>query len=163
VPLKDLTILSEIDVAYMSGLIDGEGCIHISEDHKTFNGKKYTYHTLVLTIANSDPRMLLWIEDHFGGKVVPKTKCETNRRQAWTWSVVSREAEAVLRLITPYLISKKDQAELALKFRDSYVNMPVHKGRKLPNNIVQFRVSCFKEIKQMKRDIQPMEVCRAVR
>jgi hypothetical protein len=159
VSLRDLTQISAIDVAYMAGLIDGEGCIHISRDNK--NG--HVYYTLILTIANSDPRMLLWIEERFGGKVVPKTRCKSNRLQAWAWSVVSREAETVLRLITTYLVSKKDQAELALRFRDSFVNVPVHKGRRVPDNVVQFRVSCFDEIKRMKRDITPMEVCRGVR
>lgn len=146
--LKDLTRLADVDRAYFAGIMDGEGCVTIARAKKG----KWSYYTLFLSMACTDPSLMIWIIEKFGGRVAPRTKCKTNRKDVWVWRVASREAEAVLRQIEPFMVVKRDQARLALAFRDSYSWGRPNVQNHLPIDIAKFRNECFDQIKHMKHD-----------
>ncbi len=103
--------LSLADVAYMAGLVDGEGYIC-----GTYHSDKYSY-TLRLQVTNTNYGVMLWMQKKFGASIVSKgLPKKSTWKQAWTANFYSSYAKEVIRLIEPYLIIKKEQALLALQF-----------------------------------------------
>ena len=101
----------ETDNAYAAGIVDGEGCIQISTTTKR------TW--LAIGVANSDPRVCVWLSERYGGKVhqqKPRTQNGKPTRIMYTWYVGSAAAGNFLKTIYPYLVIKKEQADIALAF-----------------------------------------------
>lgn len=104
--------LSEAQLAWFAGIIDGEGTIRVSGVRRKY-GKSAV---VQIQLSNTSPELLLWIKTHLpgcgsfrfhGGKTA-------NSKSLWKWEVVSRQAEPILRGIQPFLLVKRAQADLAL-------------------------------------------------
>ena len=105
--------MKKTDLAYCAGLFDGEGCIHISKQY--LKKQPPAYYNLRVTITNTNQYVLEWFHFSFSGNLYLQ-KPKENRQRAWRWQIADRQAEEFLRAILPYLIIKKAEAELALKF-----------------------------------------------
>jgi len=106
-PLKDS--LTEVDKAYLAGLFDGEGTI----GYYSFRGR----HEATVMITNTDPRIMSWLMNHIGYGNVHSAKAAYHRRKhvVHHWRISNRpRVFDFLVAISPYLIIKKDQAELLL-------------------------------------------------
>ena len=102
------------DLAYLAGLIDGEGtiCIH--------NNKRAYSVTTKVCVANCHRGVLEWCKDRFGGSVndVSAKGSELhNWKPQYRWTLTGPRAERVVRLCQPFLIIKKEQARLFLEYR----------------------------------------------
>ncbi len=100
--------------AWAAGVIDGEGCIHLSTG---------TYATLGVTVGQSgeeEPPMLTRLLEVYGGKLY-KRKYSHGRRRVWAWGVYSGVAEDFLRRVTPHMVQKRVQAEVALEYRENAI------------------------------------------
>jgi len=108
--------LSDIDLAYIAGFFDGEGCISLGRKKDGSYRRHYTYQ-LVVTVSNTKPEILEFLHRHFGGhfrKIKnPSTK---NGKTVYVWALLCRKALNFIKTIYPYLKLKKRQAELAIKF-----------------------------------------------
>lgn len=91
------------DLAYAAGMVDGEGCIHI------LYHRGRGHHSINVIITNTDPRVAEWLLERFGGRV------HHPRERVDNWTVSARKAAAFLELVYPYLVIKKEQADLVLK------------------------------------------------
>ena len=101
------------DVAWAAGFFDVEGSINIIRRRK---GLQYLHYQLNLNAPQINKDALLKLQELFGG-VVRLNKQYENRRQSFTWTLHSRKADHALTTMLPYLIVKKQEAELALRFR----------------------------------------------
>lgn len=100
-------------VAYLAGLIDGEGTVSLRR-------KIGNHFNIEVYITSSNKPMLEWVQRIFGGKIYTYLRKNDNvRLPQHKWHVHSRDAEALLRLVQPYLIIKGLHAELALRFREN--------------------------------------------
>jgi hypothetical protein len=97
---------------YLAGIIDGEGCITIMSRGQ--NQKP----VVAVIVSNTDPRLMAYLKDNFGGNVRIQAKQVGNRKPCWQWRVLARQAEAVLVGVRPFLLLKADQADIALAYRD---------------------------------------------
>lgn len=106
----------ETDLAYIAGLVDGEG--HISVLFA--NSGNYFLH---VGITNTNLNVLKWIESILPTGIIYKKQKYAERKQGyelrWAKSLVSKE---FLTLILPYLKIKREQAELAIEFCDIMLN-----------------------------------------
>ena len=101
--------MKKTDLTWAAGVIDGEGCIGIYRASFTLQ--------LVLRVANIDPKMILKLEDLFGGHIrVSSPDKRPRRRRAFHWIIRDRRAENVLRKLLPFLVTKHDEAVIALNF-----------------------------------------------
>ena len=130
-------------LAWAAGIIDGEGCIGFTK----CNG----HYALRLEVANTDPRMLDKLREMFGGSIKVKTwkPPATNQRPAWRWYLSTAQAANVLVQVLPWLVTKHEQAELAILSRQ-FVNRsgkpdPVSKARRieLSHRITQLKHQSF--------------------
>jgi len=108
--------MKRTDLAYSAGLFDGEGCIQIIKTKRGPNRRLQYYLRCTLEMANEHlPRLL---QVHFGGHVRHR-KLPLPRQNQWEWVVASHAAADFLEVIYPYLILKKGEADVGLKFQAS--------------------------------------------
>ncbi len=121
-PLQDLTRIANTDWARLAAFIDGEGCIHsaltVHKPSVKWKNSRTHYEYIKITVTNTDPRLSQWIVNTFGGGNIQhhtnNKRKNTNWKSCFFWSVSSEKAAAILRGVMPYLLLKKDQAEIAL-------------------------------------------------
>lgn len=101
--------VSQIELAYLAGYFDGEGCISFAKALK-----KYPYLTITLVTADLDS--LKRFEAAFGGDVRPvKWGNKPHKRQLYFWQKGGQNAQMILLALYPFLSAKKQIAELALR------------------------------------------------
>ena len=123
--------LSVVDAAYLAGLIDGEGSIAVSRTQTGAAAKAckrgHAYRASV-TVTMTDLDLLKWAKRATGvGQICPKKVNVIKHRPAWTWSVWSTQAAALLEQLLPYLRIKKGQAENLIAFQGA-MRRPGSKG-----------------------------------
>ena len=101
--------MKEVTKSYLAGFFDGEGCISITKN------KKRNHYNLVVTVSGTKPKIISMFEQFFGGNVRIKLK-NFPRQQVWIWNVYGEERREFLQIINPYLILKKEEALLGLKY-----------------------------------------------
>lgn len=90
-----------IEIAYVAGLFDGEGCITSGNGH------------FRLQLAMTDQAVIYWL-GRWGGTVRERSVVG-NRKRCWRWLVMADEdVAATLAVLLPYLRVKRAQAEVAL-------------------------------------------------
>jgi len=139
------------DLAYMAGLVDGEGCIHIN--HTNIGSKKSTLnYCLRITVGNTDIKMLKFCKKKFGGNLHKRSPRKnpniTGRLPSYKWYLCGKNAGKLVELIFPYLITKKEKAKIALEFMKTFEENRVGKGKIDP--------IILKKRKKLKRQIQKL-------
>ena len=98
----------QLDIAYIAGLFDGEGCITYKQYMRKRKGQKKAYPTwsIRMEIAMTDKSILVWLHEVLGvGTVNPKrykTKYTVGWKKQWRWRCQHRDAYYVARLLWPY-------------------------------------------------------------
>lgn len=127
--------LSEAELAWAAGFVDGEGYIGVIRA-KTKRGLYYSYITHV-EVAQAKAAPIIRFKEMFGGNV----KFVANRKQGyWYWRTFSRETVPILKQLLPYLFVKKEQALLVIEFAktDSRLHGLGH-WRNIPLDITETR------------------------
>lgn len=102
-------------LAYLAGLLDGEGCITAVARKSVGRGNSYRTD---VTIANTCKKVTDWLLKNFGGAVYTRTFKETRYKTAYNWYMDPKEILSLLPKVIPFLVVKKSQAELMLEFRN---------------------------------------------
>jgi len=112
--------MKRTDIAYVAGIIDGEGSIGI---YKKFGKDKRRYYQLTVQVSNSNEWLIRWLQMAFGSYAYHHGhySCEKikRNREIYTWSIVGNKAVDFLKTIHPYLRLKKPQAEIAIRFQEN--------------------------------------------
>lgn len=101
--------MKRTDLAYMAGFFDGEGCICI--------GKGKGGLGLVCSVVQCNEWILQLFKMSFGGNVRLRQPYKPERYRTFSWSICSKKAMAFLRVIQPYLMLKRAEAEVAIQFQ----------------------------------------------
>jgi len=105
-------------LAYAAGIIDGEGCIRISD----IKSKQYPYRELNVSVQTTDEVLTYWLKDTFGGCLSIKNRYEgmnPKHKSSNRWILTCRKASKFLELILPYLKLKVPQAKLGIEFQNT--------------------------------------------
>lgn len=134
-----------LELAYLAGLFDGEGCIGFYR-----HGDRPTYPQYILTISvvQSYRPSLESLSELFGGFVHTRKLRDKkpHHKQTYQWYVRGKATDKFLEVMTPYLREKKAQAELALEIRAKQRIGPRH--RPTP----ELLISWSDEMKRLKRE-----------
>jgi hypothetical protein len=145
--------------AYLAGLVDGEGCIYVQTYYGRQPGKKYC---LYLELSMCSEPTIQWVQKRFGGRYRTAKPYGVRKRVQYHWRVSNDLAIDILKLIYPYLITKKRQAALAFKFRKVAVQTAWKRGlhrTKLRDDLVRR----IKELNWRERVPKAVETVRKVR
>lgn len=134
------------ELAYIAGLVDGEGSIGIYE-YKS----KYKNYGLNLVINMCDIEAIALVKEIYGGHLMTIPPKGNNRLQ-YRLKLGRKETYVCLMEILPYLRVKKKQAEIALKFKETVRGYnKLGRGRKLPISVLKERKIMINSIKELKR------------
>jgi hypothetical protein len=141
-------------LAYMAGIIDGEGSLVIGNYSSNKKTGAIHYHT-ALEINKTDEGLIHWLHHTFGGNIVNYTAKQTpkNSRQAvFRWIANGDRLTHICEEVLPYLVVKRKQAELMLRMRETY--KPTHKAgqqgfRGLNPEILSLRLSLMLELRDL--------------
>ncbi len=113
------------DLIYTAGIVDGEGCIGMDKH------RNWSTFTPYVMIGNTDPTLIDWLVDTFGGKV---QIVQQNKRWkiAYRWELTGFASLPFVRAIRPYLKLKARQADLILAFYNIHAKWGVKSGAKAP-------------------------------
>lgn len=98
--------MEEVEKAYLTGIVDGEGTVTLTKHRKNET------HTPNVIVANNNLGLLKWIKSKVGGLIVSKKTYKPHHQKSYAWSVRQDRAIRLLNEIKQYLIIKKPQAEL---------------------------------------------------
>lgn len=107
-------MVTNADIGWAAGIIDGEGCISAyGYAKKKSTGKNWCFS---VAVANTDIRILHRLKELWGGKIIKMSAQPLENRPCWRWYLYSQKACEFLQVLRPYLVSKGEQADLALEF-----------------------------------------------
>ena len=130
-------MVSESDIAYIAGLFDGEGSIHIKrgiEKKKKHKGEGYRLSNsmrISMEITMTDRSVLLWLHEVLGvGTLRPKNvkgkrKDGSKYLKQYKWRCTFRDAYYVCRLLWPYSHTKLPKIQQVI---DHYGDSKVMNG-----------------------------------
>ena len=100
-----------INLSYMAGFFDGEGCICI--------GKSPHGISLICSITQCNEWILQLFKMRFGGTVRLRQPYKAEKYRTFSWNISGGKAGIFLGIIKPYLMLKRAEAELAIQFQMS--------------------------------------------
>ncbi|SMB85209.1 LAGLIDADG-like domain-containing protein [Desulfonispora thiosulfatigenes DSM 11270] len=119
-----MNILSPIEIAYIAGIIDGEGTITLTTH------KKGCYPSPTITVASSDYELISWLKKTINaGQIIKKKNYNPDKhKDSWSYVLKYNNVLTLLEYIEPYLVivNKKKRAELIL---NEYKKLTPRNGR----------------------------------
>lgn len=110
--------LSADALAYLAGIVDGEGCLTLNFKKPGPKSGRRGCHRIVVHVSNTNKAVIEHILRVTGiGRVHPfVAETDRNRKARWQWAAWSNQAIEFLKLIQPWLIVKKEQCRLLIEF-----------------------------------------------
>ena len=139
-------MLGETEIAYIAGLFDGEGSIHIKrgwEKKKKHKGKGYRMSNsmrLSMEITMTDESVLLWVHEVLGVGTLTKKprkglrKDGTKYLMQYRWRCTFRDAYYVCLLLWPHAHTKLEKIQQVI---DHYSGQKIMNGKVV--NLQQYR------------------------
>jgi len=106
-------VLTVAHWAYAAGIVDGEGCITIKRTKAIGTYRRPRYIANV-SVVNSNIHMIEWLHENFGGSFFARKKQRDFHKNTWAWDASALVAAKFCEGILPYLLAKREQAEIVL-------------------------------------------------
>lgn len=90
-----------MNLAYIAGLVDGEGCIGFTQNRGRLVPR--------IDIANTNKDLIIELQKQFGGCIRESKRAKSNWKTGYHWVVTSKLAIDFLDKIGKYLILKANQ------------------------------------------------------
>lgn len=126
---------------YIAGYIDGEGWFRIQKQNKN---KNPNYH-LIIGCSGTENTVLELIKKQYGGSVHKREK-RYGWKPEYTYLTSCRQAEKLLNDIYPFLVLKKDRAEVCFEL---YKRIPLGKKTVLNYEELSIREFLYLKIKKL--------------
>jgi hypothetical protein len=130
--------MKQTDIAYIAGLVDGEGYIGIRKTTVRKDCFNHSYHARI-QIRMVDEPAIKFITDTLGGNYYREKPHCNNGKPLFCYQSSDKKAEHILQTILPYLKVKKRSAETVLQLRKLQRESVKHKTkitgyREFPNS-----------------------------
>ncbi len=104
------------DLAYIAGIIDGEGHVGISRD----KGKYGPRYRAVTRVCMVDDAAIRFISERFGGSFYQRKRYRDNPRWSdiYRYCIADKAAETLLRAIEAFVLVKRELVRTVLEYRD---------------------------------------------
>jgi hypothetical protein len=139
---------TETELAYLAGIVDGEGCFYTGMVKQGRYGSGYQFHAL-LKVSNTHRGLIDYLENTFGGNreyAYCKQRANPNFKPVYSWQATGLMLDYLCPMILPYLIVKRQQCELMIKIRSTYKNIG---SKRLPQEIIDIRLGIVQEMKKL--------------
>ena len=112
--------MTDLEKAYLAGIIDGEGTVTLSKDGE--------FRYPVLTFCNNDKEIINYVNSFCPGTVSIKRAQNENWKDNWVWKIIRRQAVSVLEEITPFLHEQK-KLHRAQSIIQDYIRLTPRNGK----------------------------------
>jgi hypothetical protein len=114
--------MTESDVAYLAGLIDGEGSIQYKQYMRQRKGQKKAYPTwsIRLEIAMTDKDVIEWCYETFNVGHWGERKVQPGKKRQWRWRVSHRDCLEICMAIWPHVKTKLHKVEQVIDHYEDY-------------------------------------------
>lgn len=111
--------LSDSDIAYIAGFVDGDGCIAYNKTkHKNKSRFPNPTYSIQCIVTNKHRSILEWFKELFSGTIRDIDRIHCGKREIFSiWLTSGDTCRRLLGTILPYLKVKRKQAELVLAFK----------------------------------------------
>ncbi len=111
--IKDMT---NEQIAYLAGIMDGEGTISVSRTRDKTMKRKASFRPYI-TVVNTNIELIHWMHEITGLGAISKLYVSKNKKHKSykRWTVWTRQSEQLIKSMLPYLRVKKEQALLTLE------------------------------------------------
>jgi len=148
--IQKLENLSEFELGYIAGMIDGEGCIGANIDERNKIVTPY------IIITNTDKKLMEWLSSILGYDFYIKK--QTHRKTCYQIGIRRiRDIKKVLDLIKDKLIVKKEQAELMYRLCLIKLNKKLvaitdkSKIKRIGNGLTQEEIEIYQKLKELNK------------
>lgn len=124
--------VDELSARYVAGYFDASGSLFVRREARILPNHLHRRYELLLEICNVDPAPLELLHELFGGSLAWKEK-----DQLWRWRLGGKHIERFLHAVWPYSLVKREQIDIAIKFRATYPTIPPKLG--VPQYILRRR------------------------
>lgn len=109
-----LANLQPVHLAWLAGVVEGEGCIAVDR-FKVKSRDNQEYYRVFVGVVNTSWRMIERVLELCPGRlhIIPARKY-SNARDCYRWELSGNNAQLFLRAIRPYVASKLDQIDAVL-------------------------------------------------
>jgi|TARA_Y100000310_G_scaffold217232_1_gene218293 hypothetical protein len=122
--------MTDTDLAYLAGLIDGEGYIGIKKIKPyRCQGRTTPGYTPRIQVRMVDSPGIQFLAETLGGWTYTEKPSANNGRPLECFQASDRKAEAILKAVYPYLRIKKEQARTALVLARLKRRSPRHRTK----------------------------------
>lgn len=135
-----------MDLAYLAGIIDGEGTIGITVS-KPYKDRISPSFKVYVSVTMTDPNIPYLIYGIFGGSVNNYPSRHEHHKPTTIWRSSCSTAVLVCKTLHPYLRLKKQQAEMAIDFDQ----LPRKAGRALTPEQIAERYEYVEAIQLLNR------------
>lgn len=134
-------------LAYLAGIIDGEGSISVELQRANGKGRRLDYYTLRMCVFNTNLDLIKWIVETFGGAYYHNTKYE-GRKQCYTWKIFGDKLLDIVSACHPYFIVKKKHADIVMEFRKTVLGKT---NWNIPKEVLEKRHALYTEAKKLNK------------
>jgi hypothetical protein len=137
-------------LAYVAGLLDGEGSLCIGMSRAKSAGRAPSY-WLQVGITNTDRALMDWLLATFGGHISDNSHAPTKRQYSpcWAWRIMGTQAVPFLEALKPYVRIKARQLQLALDFQH-HMSAP-RAWKRVPAGHLLHRENCRQQMQALNR------------
>ena len=138
----------EKQLAYIAGVLDGEGTILVGKYPR--KGNRNLAYRGFLAIGNTHVPLLQFIKGVIGGKIIMQKKSSGDYAGSicYSLSLTTNEIRKWLPELLPFLIVKKEQAEVLLAFLEKQAN---NASAPVSDELLEFYESCYQKLKALKK------------
>ncbi len=150
--------MTDLDLAYAAGIIDGEGTIGITElvpsARTRDNGtslRKSAQHRIYVAVSMTDAGIPMWLHATFGGNIQHVPARQAHHKSSTRWSMSSQRAAAFCEVVAPFLRLKRSQAELAVEFYRKHLGRSFQGSAGIPHDELAARRTFVAQIHTLNR------------
>lgn len=136
--------MTEAQLGWIGGIMDGEGYIGLRREHQ----RSHDYYSPLVTVTNTRLLMLTHLRQLTKLGLTSQSTHRPNfkHRQGFVWALRVKEQKELLPIILPYLVVKREQAELLIE----YLNLPLgHNTHGVSNDLASTRAAIFSELAEL--------------
>ncbi len=106
-------------IIWAAGFFDGEGWVGSRNSNRYINKKGVLriYRCIQIAVSQVNPDPIKIFHEMFGSGYRTKWLNGNNRTQ-FEWRATANDAIRVLKILLPYLVVKREEAEIAIKFHE---------------------------------------------
>ena len=143
--------MTDTELAYLAGIIDGEGCFFIGLFRTKATKNLLNYHTYI-KISNNEKSLIDWVHEKAGATNIQQdrlTRKSLVNRRCYSSQITGATLDALLPKILPYLVIKRRQCEIMIRMRNTFIPHRRLQKKEISQETHDIRYQCYLELRSI--------------